>query len=219
MRTNPTTVEKFRISCVTFAILLSNKVRRAGFSTQALLKSLEMACSCYESFYMTPEELRSLQTPLKDRYRHDPETAFATIRATGNLDVTNLVCRIDTGRNSVTEAGLHPMAGGKPEFACAAHLLLESLIGCAGVTLSAVATAMNIPVASGTISAEGDLDFRGTLGLSKDVPVGFTEIRLLIALDTTADDTHLTKLGQLAERYCVVAQSLKPKPSVVCRRI
>jgi len=110
------------------------------------------------------------------------------------------------------------MAGGDPKLACSANMLLEALIGCAGVTLSAVATAMEIPITGGRITAEGDLDFRGTLGISKDVPIGFTEIRLLIELHTTAEEAQLEKLAQLAERYCVVAQSLSPKPKVSCRR-
>lgn len=167
---------------------------------------------------MTKDELRALQTPLKEKYRQDAAAAQTTIRVTGELDLPRLVCRIETGRGPVTEAGLHPMAGGDPKLACSANMLLEALIGCAGVTLSAVATAMEIPIVSGRITAEGDLDFRGTLGISKDVPIGFTEIRLLIELKTTAEDSQLEKLAQLAERYCVVAQSLSPKPKVSCRR-
>ncbi len=167
---------------------------------------------------MTKDELRSVQTPLKEKYRQDAATAQTTIRVVGQLDVPHLVCRIETGRGAVTEAGLHPLAGGDPKYACSANMLLEALIGCAGVTLSAVATAMEIPIASGRITAEGDLDFRGTLGLSKDVPIGFTDIRLIIELETTAEDSQLEKLGQLAERFCVVAQSLSPKPKVSCRR-
>lgn len=167
---------------------------------------------------MTSDELRAIQTPIKERYRQDASAAQTTISVTGQLDVPRLVCRIETGRTAITEAGLHPLAGGDPKFACSANMLLEALIGCAGVTLSAVATAMNIPIESGTISAEGDLDFRGTLGISKDVPIGFTAIRLIIQLKTSAEDAQLAKLGQLAERYCVVAQSLSPKPTVVCRR-
>jgi uncharacterized OsmC-like protein len=167
---------------------------------------------------MTHEELRALQTPLKDRYRHDPQSARATITATGRLDPARLVCRIETGRGPVTEAGLHPMAGGDPNLACSANMLLEALVGCAGVTLCAVAAAMNIPIESGTLTAEGDLDFRGTLGVSRDVPVGFLSLRLMIDLAASAEDAQLEKLAQLTERYCVVAQSLSPKPIVTCRR-
>jgi len=168
---------------------------------------------------MTKDELKAVQAPLKDRYRDDAASAQTTIRVTGELDVPQLVCRMETGRGPITSAGLHPMAGGDPQFACSANMLLEALIGCAGVTLSAVATAMEIPIANGRITAEGDLDFRGTLGISKDVPIGFSAIRLIIELATTAEQAQLDKLGQLTERYCVVAQSLTPKPQVVCSRI
>ena len=168
---------------------------------------------------MTNDELRVVQTPLKEKYRRDAAAALATMTATGTLDPTRLVCRIETGRGDVTEAGLHPMAGGDPRLACSANMLLEALVGCAGVTLSAVATAMNIPIATGTLTAEGDLDFRGTLGVDKETPVGFLAIRLKIDLATTADDAQLGKLAQLTERYCVVAQSLSPKPTVTCRRV
>ena len=168
---------------------------------------------------MTKDELRAVQTPLKEQYRQEPATALATLRVSGQLDVPAQVCRVETGRGPVTEAGLHPMAGGDPRFACSANMLLEALIGCAGVTLSAVATAMDIPVTQGRITAEGDLDFRGTLGLSKEVPVGFTEIRLLIELQTTAEDSQLEKLVQLTERYCVVAQSVTPRARTTCRRM
>ncbi len=169
---------------------------------------------------MNDQELRALQALLKDRYRAEPATALATLRITGALDLPRLVCRIETGRGAITEAGLHPLAGGDGSFACSADMLLEALVGCAGVTLCAVATAMNIPILAGTMTAEGDLDFRGTLGVSRDAPVGFTAIRLLADLDTTADDALLGKLAQLTERYCVVAQSLNEsaKPQVTCRR-
>lgn len=168
---------------------------------------------------MTKDELRNMQTPIKDRYRQDAAAAQTTIRVTGELDVPRLICRIETGRGAVTEAGLHPMAGGDPKYACSADMLLESLIGCAGVTLCAVATAMEIPISGGKITAEGDLDFRGTLGISKEVPIGFSAIRLLFELQTTAEPAQLDKLAQLAERYCVVAQSLSPKPTVTCRAV
>lgn len=170
---------------------------------------------------MHSEELRALQAPLKDRYRQDPAAAQATLTIRGALDVSRLVCRLETGRGPVVEAGLHPLAGGDGRCACSADMLLEALVGCAGVTLCAVATALAIPIASGSIVAEGDLDFRGTLGVSKEAPIGFTAIRLRIALETTADDAQLDKLAKLTERYCVVAQSLSAaaRPQVTCVRV
>ena len=169
---------------------------------------------------MTADELRALQAPLKERYRQDPAAAHADITVRGTLDLPRLACRIETGRGPVTEAGLHPMTGGDGSFACSADMLLEALVGCAGVTLCAVATALGIPVAGGTLTATGDLDFRGTLGVSREAPVGFSAVRLLCELDTTADDAQLAKLAQLTERYCVVAQSLSEaaSPTVECRR-
>jgi uncharacterized OsmC-like protein len=169
---------------------------------------------------MNDQQLRALQAPLKDRYRTDPESAKKTLKVHGTLDVERIAVRMETGRGPVTEAGLHPMAGGDPVFACSADMLLESLIGCAGVTLCAVATAMSIPITGGTIAAEGDVDFRGTLGVNKDVPVGFLAVRIFIDLQTTADDAQLEKLAKLTERYCVVAQSLSEaaRPTVTIRR-
>lgn len=168
---------------------------------------------------MTDGELKALQAPLKERYRSEPATAMATLVARGELDREQIACRIPTGRGAVIEAGLHEMAGGDGTFACSAQMLLEALVGCAGVTLCAVATAMNIAIASGEVVAEGDVDFRGTLGVNREIPVGFTAIRLRIALATAADDSGLAKLGQLTERYCVVAQSLAVRPSVEVTRI
>ncbi len=170
---------------------------------------------------MNDQQLREVQAPLKDRYRNDPESAKKTLRVQGTLDLERIAVRIETGRGPVTEAGLHPMAGGDPSFACSADMLLEALIGCAGVTLCAVSTAMSIPITAGTIAAEGDVDFRGTLGISKDVPIGFMAIRILIDLQTTADDATLEKLAKLTERYCVVAQSLSEaaRPTVTIRRV
>jgi uncharacterized OsmC-like protein len=155
---------------------------------------------------MTADELRSLQAPLKAQYRENPETALVTLRAEGRTG-ENITCKIDTGKARV-EAGLHPATGGDGLSACSADMLLEALIGCAGVTLRAVATAVNIPLRSATIRAEGDLDFRGTLGVSKDAPVGFKEIRLNFDLDTDASEEQLTTLIRLTERYCVVYQTL-----------
>lgn len=169
---------------------------------------------------MTADELRALQAPLKERYRQDPSTAQAVLTVRGTLDVPRLACRIETGRGAVTEAGLHPLTGGDGSFACSADMLLEALVGCAGVTLCAVATALGISLAGGTLTAEGDLDFRGTLGVSRAAPIGFQAVRLLCDLDTAADDAQLAKLAQLTERYCVVAQSLSEaaRPRVDCRR-
>ena len=156
---------------------------------------------------MTADELRSLQAPLKTQYREHPETALVTLRAEGQV-APNITCKIETGKARV-EAGLHPATGGDGQSACSADMLLEALVGCAGVTLSAVATALNIPLRSGTITAEGDLDFRGTLGVSRDAPVGFKQIRLHFDLDTDANEEQLATLIRLTERYCVVYQTLR----------
>jgi uncharacterized OsmC-like protein len=155
---------------------------------------------------MTADELRSLQAPLKAQYREHPETALVTLHAEGRI-AKNVTCKIETGKARV-EAGLHPATGGDGQSACSADMLLEALVGCAGVTLSAVATALNIPLRGATVTAEGDVDFRGTLGVSKDVPVGFKEIRLNFDLDTDATDEQVATLIRLAERYCVVYQTL-----------
>jgi len=155
---------------------------------------------------MTADELRLLQAPLKARYRERPQTALVTLRAEGQIG-ENITCKINTGKARV-EAGLHPATGGDGQSACSADMLLEALVGCAGVTLSAVATALGIPLRGATIRAEGDLDFRGTLGVSKDVPVGFKEVRLNFDLDTDAGEDQLATLLRLTERYCVVYQTL-----------
>ena len=155
---------------------------------------------------MNADELRSLQAPLKEQYRERPETALVTLRAEGRIG-ENITCKIETGKARV-EAGLHPATGGDGCSACSADMLLEALVGCAGVTLRAVATALKIPLRSATIRAEGDLDFRGTLGVSKDAPVGFKEVRLNFDLDTDAGEDQLATLLRLTERYCVVYQTL-----------
>ena len=155
---------------------------------------------------MNADELRSLQAPLKAQYREHPETALVTLRAEGRIG-EGITCKVETGKARV-EAGLHPATGGDGLSACSADMLLEALVGCAGVTLRAVATALGIPLRDATVRAEGDLDFRGTLGVSKDVPVGFKEIRLYIDLDTDAGEEQLTTLLRLTERYCVVYQTL-----------
>jgi uncharacterized OsmC-like protein len=161
---------------------------------------------------MTADELRSLQAPLKAEYRERPETAWVTLRAEGRVG-ENMTCKIETGKACV-EAGLHPATGGDGHSACSADMLLEALVGCAGVTLSAVATALGIPLRNATIRAEGDLDFRGTLGVSKDVPVGFKQIRLNFDLDTDATEEQIATLLRLTERYCVVYQTLSHAPEM-----
>ena len=161
---------------------------------------------------MTADELRSLQAPLKAQYRESPETALVTLRAEGRIG-ENSTCKIETGKARV-EAGLHPATGGDEESACSADMLLEALVGCAGVTLRAVATALEIPLRDATVRAEGDLDFRGTLGVSKEVPVGFQQIRLRFDLDTDATEEQLASLLRLTERYCVVYQTLARPPKI-----
>ena len=155
---------------------------------------------------MNAEELRSLQAPLKERYRQQPQTALITLRAEGRLG-QGVTCKIETGKAPV-EAGLHAATGGDGLSACSGDMLLEALVGCAGVTLSAVATALGIRLRDATVRAEGDLDFRGTLGVSKDVPVGFRQIRLQFDLDTDASEEQLATLLRLTERYCIVYQTL-----------
>ena len=155
---------------------------------------------------MTAEDLRSLQAPVKAQYRERPETALVTLRVEGRVG-ENITCKIKSGKARVA-AGLHPATGGDGSSACSADMLLEALVGCAGVTLSAIATALGIPLRDATIRAEGDLDFRGTLGVSKDVPVGFKQIRLNFDLDTDASEEQIATLIRLTERYCVVYQTL-----------
>jgi uncharacterized OsmC-like protein len=157
---------------------------------------------------MTGDELRAMQAPLKERYREQPETALVTLSAKGEVGTGQVSCKIDTGRVLV-EAGLHPATGGSGLQACSGDMLLEALVACAGVTLAAVARALGIELRSGGIRAEGDLDFRGTLGVAKDAPVGFRDIRLVFTLDTDATAEELANLLKLTERYCVVYQTLK----------
>lgn len=155
---------------------------------------------------MNADELKSLQAPIKEGYRQRPETALVTLRAEGHIG-EGLTCRVETGK-ALVEAGLHPATGGDGLGACSGDMLLEALVGCAGVTLRAVATALGIQLRDATIRAEGDLDFRGTLGVSKDVAVGFQQIRLHFHLDTNASEEQLATLLRLTERYCVVYQTL-----------
>src|SRR6266403_1818857 len=167
---------------------------------------------------MKADELRSLQAPLKAQYREHPDSALVTLRAEGRVG-KNVTCKSETGKAGV-EAGLHPATGGDGHSACSADMLLEALVGCAGVTLSAVATALGIPLRDATIRAEGDLDFRGTLGVSKDVPVGFKKIRLNFDLATDASEEQIATLLRLTERYCVVYQTLsRPAEISVLHRV
>jgi len=166
---------------------------------------------------MTSEELKALQAPVKSRYKEDPKSAAHTLRAAGALGPDGFICTVKTFAGPVA-SGLHPAAGGDGQSACSGDMLLEALAACAGVTLCAVATAMSIPLRGGTVSAEGDLDFRGTLGVSKEVPVGFTAIRLRFDLATDATPEQLASLQKLTERYCVVAQSLKVPPKITVSR-
>jgi uncharacterized OsmC-like protein len=161
---------------------------------------------------MTKTELKALQTPLKDKYRDAPESGVVTLRAEGKLG-EGITCRVETGK-ALVEAGLHPATGGDGSVACSGDMLLEALSACAGVTLRAVATALEINVRGGVVRAEGDLDFRGTLGVAKDAPVGFRQIRLRFDLDTDATQEQLANLIRLTERYCVVYQTLRSAPPI-----
>jgi uncharacterized OsmC-like protein len=161
---------------------------------------------------MRAEELRDLQAPLKQRYREQPEAARITLSARGSLD-EGITCSVETGK-ALVQAGLHPATGGDGLMACSGDMLLQALAACAGVTLRAVSTALGIPVHGGTVVAEGDLDFRGTLGVSKEAPVGFADIRLRFELDTDATPEQLQNLLKLTERYCVVYQTLRHGPEV-----
>ncbi len=157
--------------------------------------------------------LRALQAPIKERYKTDAEAAVITLKAHGTLDDNNIACKVETGR-ALAVAGLHPATGGSGLELCSGDMLLEALVACAGVTLKAVATAIEVPLKSGAVSAEGDLDFRGTLGVAKDAPVGFAQIRLRFDVDTDAPPDKLDQLLKLTERYCVVYQTIKSGPPV-----
>jgi uncharacterized OsmC-like protein len=162
---------------------------------------------------MQSEELRALQAPLKDRYRQDPDAALITLAARGTLDSIGLTCKVETGK-AIVEAGLHPATGGDGMSACSGDMLLEALVACAGVTVRAVSTALGITLNGGTVHAEGDLDFRGTLGVDKQAPVGFRDIRLSFDLDTDASPDQLASLLKLTERYCVIYQTLRQPPPI-----
>jgi uncharacterized OsmC-like protein len=161
---------------------------------------------------MKTEELKALQAPIKDRYRKEPQAALITLRAQGRIG-EGIACRVDTGR-ALVEAGLHPATGGSGLQACSGDMLLEALVACAGVTLRAVATALGVSLKDARLTAEGDLDVRGTLGVAKDAPVGFREVRLRFDLDTDAPPEQQKKLIELTERYCVVLQTLRQSPPI-----
>jgi uncharacterized OsmC-like protein len=162
---------------------------------------------------MDNTELRAMQAPIKERYKSAPESALITLKAKGRLDESNIACKVETGR-ALAVAGLHPATGGSGLELCSGDMLLEALVACAGVTIKAVSTALAIPLKSGTVSAEGDLDFRGTLGVDKEAPVGFREIRLRFDLETEASQDKLDQLLKLTERYCVVYQTIAKGPPV-----
>lgn len=166
---------------------------------------------------MTADEFKALQTPLKNRYKDSPPAAMVAMKAEGLLDPEAITCTVATWKGTV-EAGLHAAAGGDGLSACSGDMLLESLVACAGVTLRAVATALSIPIQGGTVSAEGEVDFRGTLGISKDVPIGFKSIRLSFRLNSDATAEQLDRLIQLTERYCVILQTLKIPPEISVSR-
>ena len=161
---------------------------------------------------MNTEELKSMQAPLKERYRQTPEAALITLRASGRLG-EGVTCKIETGK-ALVAAGLHPATGGNGLSACSGDMLLEALVACAGVTMNAVATALGIELRDAKLDAEGDLDFRGTLGVSKEAPVGFQNIRLRVSLDTDASEEQVATLIRLTERYCVVYQTLINSPQI-----
>jgi uncharacterized OsmC-like protein len=157
---------------------------------------------------MDADELRALQSPIKERYREQPDAAVITLAARGTLGSEAIACRVETGR-AIVDAGLHPSTGGSGELACSGDMLLEALVACAGVTLRAVATALEVDVRAGSVSAEGELDVRGTLGVDREAPVGFRAIRLRFELETDADEEQLARLLKLTERYCVVLQTIR----------
>ena len=165
---------------------------------------------------MNAEQLKAMQGPLKEQYKADPDSAMITLRATGRAQA-GLSCKVETGR-ALVEAGLHPATGGDGSLACSGDMLLEALVACAGVTLRAVATAIGVELRDATVTAEGDLDFRGTLGVAKEAPVGFQRIRVHFALDTDASEDQLATLIRLTERYCVIYQTLRQSPAISVSR-
>jgi uncharacterized OsmC-like protein len=164
---------------------------------------------------MNSTELKNLQAPLKEKYKAEPASAVITLKAQGKIG-EGISCKVETGK-TIIEAGLHPATGGTGSLACSGDMLLEALVACAGVTLQAVATAIEVEINGGTIKAEGDLDFKGTLGVSKEVPVGFKTIRLQFQVDSNASDEQMATLAKLTERYCVVYQTLMKGVSIESR--
>ena len=162
---------------------------------------------------MDADALRALQAPIKAKYREAPDAAVITLKAQGEIDDTKIACKLETGR-AIVEAGLHPASGGSGMELCSGDMLLEALVACAGVTLKAVATALEIPLRKGVVRAEGDLDFRGTLGVDREAPVGFRQIRLAFDIDTDAPQEKIDSLLKLTERYCVVFQTINRKPEL-----
>jgi uncharacterized OsmC-like protein len=162
---------------------------------------------------MDSAALRALQAPIKERYKADPKAGLVTLKAKGSLDDHNIACKVETGR-ALAVAGLHPATGGSGLELCSGDMLLEALVACAGVTLKAVATALDVSIKSGAVAAEGDLDFRGTLGVAKDAPVGFAQIRLRFDIESDASKEKLDQLAKLTERYCVVYQTIRNGPPV-----
>ena len=169
---------------------------------------------------MDAAALRSLQAPIKERYKSDPKAALITLKAKGSIEDGGIACKVETGR-ALAVAGLHPAAGGSGLELCSGDMLLQALVACAGVTLKSVATAIEVPLTQGLVQAEGDLDVRGTLGIDKEAPVGFAEIRLRFEVETDAPQDKLDLLSKLTERYCVVYQTIKngPKVSVSVKRM
>ena len=163
---------------------------------------------------MDAAELRAMQAPIKERYKADPKAGLITLKAKGAIDDTHIACKVETGRALAAVAGLHPATGGSGMELCSGDMLLEALVACAGVTLKAVATAIDVPLKSGAVFAEGDLDFRGTLGVAKEAPVGFAQIRLRFEIDSDAPQDKLDSLLKLTERYCVVYQTIRNGPPV-----
>jgi uncharacterized OsmC-like protein len=177
------------------------------------LSTLFSHSDCRKGLPIDAAGLRTLQAPIKERYKTDPKAAVITLKAKGSLDDSNIACKVETGR-ALAVAGLHPATGGSGLELCSGDMLLEALVACAGVTVKAVATAIDVPLHAGTVSAEGDLDFRGTLGVAKEAPVGFKQIRLRFDLDTDAPQERLDQLLKLTERYCVVYQTIRSGPPV-----
>jgi uncharacterized OsmC-like protein len=165
---------------------------------------------------MDGQALRAMQAPIKDRYKADPDAAVITLKARGTLDDAHIACKVETGR-ALAVAGLHPATGGSGLELCSGDMLLEALVACAGVTLKAVSTALDVPLRAASVAAEGDLDFRGTLGVAKDAPVGFRAIRLTFTVDTDAPQDKLDQVLKLTERYCVVYQTIRSGPPVEVR--